>query len=88
MNAPDRAKQNFSEDASPAPVCQAQFIFFAKTREKETPPVKILGEYVCDFRRPDWEQRWKDWNLGRNPFLNLFLCEDHARKLGLLDEHS
>jgi hypothetical protein len=45
--------------------------------------VQVLGDYACDFRRPDWAHRWADWNSGRNSYLNLFLCAKHARELGL-----
>jgi hypothetical protein len=64
--------------------CRADFIFDARSREKTSRPIRVLSECVCDFRRPDWESRWNDWNSGRNPYLNLFLCEEHARALGLL----
>lgn len=64
--------------------CRAEFIFDARTRESTSRPIKVLSECMCDFRRPDWESRWSDWSSGRNPYLNLFLCEEHARKLGLM----
>lgn len=64
--------------------CRAEFIFYAPTPSGHTTPDKVLGEYTCDCRRPDWEQRWTDWQLKRNPYLNLFLCKEHARRLGLL----
>jgi hypothetical protein len=64
--------------------CQADFIFDARSRDSQSRPIKVLSECMCDFRRPDWESRWSDWHSGRNPYLNLFLCEEHARKLGLL----
>jgi hypothetical protein len=46
--------------------------------------VEVLGDYACDFRRPDWAHRWSDWNFGQNPYLNLFLCAKHAREFGLM----
>ena len=65
--------------------CRAEFIFDARSRTGETSrPIKVLSECMCDMRRPDWESRWNDWSSGRNPYLNLFLCEEHARKLGLM----
>lgn len=64
--------------------CRADFIFDARSRDKASRPIKVLSECVCDFRRPDWESRWNDWESGRNPYLNLFLCEEHARSLGLM----
>ena len=64
--------------------CRAEFIFYAHTHTNEPRPVPVLGEYTCDHRRPDWQHRWADWNSRQNPYLNLFLCEDHARQLGLM----
>jgi hypothetical protein len=64
--------------------CRADFIFDSRARNKKSRPIKVLSECICDFRRPDWESRWKDWNSGHNPYLNLFLCDKHARKLGLM----
>jgi hypothetical protein len=76
---------NASED-SPVPrlACQADYIFDPRSRESMSHPIKVLSECMCDFRRPDWESRWNDWNSGRNPYLNLFLCKEHARFLGLM----
>jgi hypothetical protein len=64
--------------------CRADFIFDARMGDSASRPIKVLSECMCDFRRPDWEGRWNDWLSGRNPYLNLFLCEEHAKKLGLL----
>ena len=64
--------------------CRAEFIFDARSREAPSRPIKVLSECMCDMRRPDWESRWSDWSSGRNPYLNLFLCEEHAKKLGLM----
>jgi hypothetical protein len=64
--------------------CRAEFIFDVRAREKTSRPIKVLSECMCDFRRPDWAGRWSDWSSGRNPYLNLFLCEKHARELGLM----
>jgi hypothetical protein len=64
--------------------CRAEFIFDVRTRESTSRPIKVLSECMCDFRRPDWESRWSDWSSGRDPYLNLFLCEEHARSLGLM----
>jgi len=73
-------------DGSPAVQlnCRAEFIFDVRAREKTSRPIKVLSECMCDFRRPDWESRWNDWRSGRDPYLNLFLCEEHARSLGLM----
>jgi hypothetical protein len=65
--------------------CRADFIFDARARGNGSRPIKVLSECMCDFRRSDWESRWNDWNSRRNPYLNLFLCADHARKLGLME---
>jgi hypothetical protein len=74
-----------SEDTrSELPACKAEFIFYAQPRSTNTRPVKVLDEYACDFRRPDWEHRWMEWNARQNPYLHLFLCGDHAKKLGLI----
>jgi hypothetical protein len=64
--------------------CRAEFIFDVRSRERTSRPIKVLSECMCDFRRPDWEGRWSDWSSGRDPYLNLFLCEQHARALGLI----
>ena len=64
--------------------CRAEFIFNPGSDKNSDRPIKVLTECMCDFRRPDWESRWSDWNSQRNPYLNLFLCSEHARKLGLL----
>lgn len=64
--------------------CRAEFIFDARSKGNVSRPIKVLSECMCDMRRPDWESRWSDWNSGHNPYLNLFLCEEHAKKLGLM----
>ena len=64
--------------------CQADFIFDSRARVAKSRPIRVLSKCICDMRRPDWQSRWNDWNSGRDPYLNLFLCEEHARKLGLL----
>lgn len=85
MNSSGKTKNIEETGASPKPDCRAEFIFYAKTRSDEARPVKILGDYACDFRRPDWERRWSEWR-SQNIYLNLFLCRDHAKLLGLLDD--
>lgn len=64
--------------------CRADLIFDSRARTKQTGPIHVVGEYICDFRRADWEHRWADWNTHHNPYLNLFLCTEHAKKLGLI----
>ena len=64
--------------------CRADFIFDAQAHGSNSRPIKVLSECMCDFRRPDWESRWTDGNSRLNPYLNLFLCAEHARQLGLL----
>jgi hypothetical protein len=73
-----------SDGAALGPSCRAEFIFDVRSRKNGSHPIKVLSECMCDFRRPDWESRWSDWSSGRNPYLNLFLCEEHARTLGLM----
>jgi hypothetical protein len=85
MNSPKQTKKMASDDPPPAPECRAELIFYAKSLQKQSRPVTILGDYACDCRRPDWPQRWGDWSSSANPFLHLFLCRAHARKLGLMD---
>lgn len=63
--------------------CRAEFIFDVR-RGGVSRPIKVLSDCMCDFRRADWENRWSDWEARRNPYLNLFLCSDHARALGLM----
>jgi hypothetical protein len=74
-----------AHETTPIPAnCRAEFIFDAGSRTKNSKPIKVVGEYICDCRRPDWERRWNDWNERHNPYLNLFLCAEHAKNLGLL----
>ena len=63
--------------------CRAEFIFDSR-RGGVSRPIKVLGDCMCDRRRTDWESRWNDWQARRNPYLNLFLCAEHARELGLM----
>lgn len=85
MSQSEQTKNAASEDASVKRECQAEFIFYAQTHANRSKPVKILGEYGCDYRRPDWEHRWKTWDSRQDPYLHLFLCKEHATKLGLMD---
>jgi len=48
---------------------------------------EVLGDYACDFRRPDWAHRWSEWNFGQNPYLNLFLCAKHAANSSDVNDH-
>jgi hypothetical protein len=59
-------------------------IFDVRSQKNSSHPIKVRSQWMCDFRRTDWESRWSDWSSGRNPYLNLFLCEEHARRLGLM----
>ena len=63
--------------------CRAEYIFDMR-RGGVSRPIKVLSDCMCDYRRTDWESRWNDWEARRNPYLNLFLCAEHARKLSLL----
>ena len=63
--------------------CRAEFIFDVR-RGGISRPIQVLSDCMCDYRRTDWESRWSDWESRRNPYLNLFLCADHARELGLM----
>lgn len=83
MNRSNPSQPAASKGVSLQPTCRAQLIFYAHTRTDQLEPEKILGEYACDFTRPDWGHRWTEWNSRINPYLNLFLCREHARKLGL-----
>lgn len=67
------------------PGCRAEFIFSAGLPTNGSRAIKVLSECMCDFRRPDWESRWNDWNSQQNPYLNLFLCKEHAKRLGLME---
>src|SRR5215472_3315083 len=62
------------KDAAPPAPCKAEFIFYAQAQRDRSKPAKVLGDYVCDFTRADWEHRWKEWNSRLNPYLHLFLC--------------
>ena len=84
MKRPEQHQKAALADAIPQPECRAEFIFYARNQSSKTRSVEVLGHYACDFRRPDWTQRWADWNSGQNLYLNLFLCEKHARELGLM----
>lgn len=84
MKRQEQEKKAALEGASPGTECRAEFIFYARTQMSKLRSVEVLGEYACDFRRPDWPHRWSDWNSGQNRYLNLFLCTKHARELGLM----
>ena len=84
MSIPKQEKK--SENTSSGAECRAELIFYARNSSSESDPVEILGEYACDYRRPDWAHRWSEWNSRQNPFLNLFLCTNHARELGLISK--
>jgi hypothetical protein len=86
MSAPEQDKKAGVEDTSASAECRAELIFYARNSSSETRPVEILGDYACDYRRPDWEHRWIEWNSRQNPFLHLFLCANHARALGLISQ--
>jgi len=73
------------EDKPTTLTCRAEFIFDVKRRAKTSKPIKVLSDCMCDYRRPDWESRWKDWKAHGSPYLNLFLCREHAQKLGLME---
>jgi hypothetical protein len=84
MSAPEQKKRVAVENASTGAECRAELIFYAQSTSREARPVEILGEYTCDYRRPDWEHRWSEWHSRQNPYLHLFLCAKHARALGLI----
>jgi hypothetical protein len=83
MNKRTQSGAASSKDAALPSPCKAEFIFYAQAQRDRSKPVKVLGDYVCDFTRPDWEHRWREWNSRLNPYLHLFLCAEHARELGL-----
>jgi hypothetical protein len=75
--------------------CRAEFIFdigrggdigrgAGLRRGGTSRPIQVLSDCMCDFSRADWDRRWSDWEARRNPYLNLFLCAEHARELGLM----
>jgi hypothetical protein len=78
-------KNTSEEGTSESLTCRAELIFYAQSRSTNSRPVKVLDEYTCDCRRADWEHRWTEWNAHQNPYLHLFLCVEHARKLGLVE---
>jgi len=84
MSAPEKKNKVAVENSSAGAECRAELIFYARASSGEARPVEILGQYACDYRRPDWEHRWTEWNTRQNPYLHLFLCENHARALGLI----
>jgi hypothetical protein len=84
MSAPEQKKKVVVDNTTVAAECRAELIFYARDSSGAARPVDILGEYACDFRRPDWEHRWSEWNSRQNPYLHLFLCAKHARALGLI----
>ena len=65
--------------------CRAELIFNARTRANGARPIKVLSECICDFRRIDWPSRWQDWISRQDAYLNLFLCKEHAKTLGLME---
>jgi hypothetical protein len=84
MSPSKQSRQAVSKDASFPQNCRAELIFYAQTRTDPFEPAKVLGEYPCDYARQDWERRWTEWNSHRNPYVHLFLCREHAKKLGLI----
>jgi len=84
MSASNQSPQAVPEDVSFHQNCRAELIFYAQTRTDRLEPVKVLGEYPCDYTKPDWDHRWTEWNSRLNPYLHLFVCREHARKLGLI----
>jgi len=67
----------------------ARFVFYALQQlllMLSTKPCKspVRGEHACDRHGPNWEQRWAEWRNRINPYLNLYLCEEHARELHLI----
>jgi len=84
MKRQEQKKKDASEGASTGTECRAEFIFYGRNQRSELRSVEVLGDYACDFRRPDWAHRCSDWNFGQNPYLNLFLCAKHAREFGLM----
>ena len=86
MSAPEQKKKVAEEDTSAGAECRAELIFYARISSGAAPPVAILGQYACDYRRPDWKHRWTEWNSGQNPYLHLLLCSNHARALGLISK--
>jgi len=83
MNKRTQTGAASSKDAALPSPCKAEFIFYAQAQRDSCKPVKVFGDYACDFTKPDWEHRWKEWNSRLNPYLHLFLCAEHARELGL-----
>ena len=86
MSAPEQKKKVIEENSSAGAECRAELIFYARISSSVARPVEILGDYACDYRRPDWEHRWTEWNSQQNPYLHLFLCANHARELGLISK--
>jgi hypothetical protein len=80
-----QSKNTREEGTSENLACRAELIFYAQSRSTNSRPVKVLDDYTCDFRRTDWEHRWAEWQAHKNPYLHLFLCAEHARKLGLME---
>ena len=83
MNGRKEKEKPALADAALKAECRAEFIFYARNQSSALRSVQVLGDYACDFRRPDWAHRWADWNSGQDSYLNLFLCAKHARELGL-----
>ena len=83
MKSKEHKNKTITAESSPSVECRAEHIFYARTQSNAVSSVEVLGDYACDFRRPDWAHRWADWNSGQNRYLNLFLCAKHARELGL-----
>jgi hypothetical protein len=79
------SKNTSEEQTALGVACRAELIFYAQSRATNSRPVKVLDEYACDCRRADWEHRWAEWQAHKNPYLHLFLCIEHARKLGLME---
>jgi hypothetical protein len=83
MKSKEQKENTTPAETPPNTECRAEHIFYARNQMAAVSTVEVLGDYACDFRRPDWANRWADWNSGQNRYLNLFLCAKHARELGL-----
>jgi len=50
-------KKKFGLEGASGTECRAEFIFYARNQTSQLRSVEVLGDYACDFRRPDWAHR-------------------------------
>ena len=74
-----------SASTSTPVTCRAQVVVYRVAGSNSCRKTQVLGNYVCDATRPDWEYRWAEWTERTGSFICLYLCTEHARQMALID---